>query len=146
MADGPAPAFTPIESAPSKTAPRWSDRLAAFLVHRSRRVHIAVLGLLVIAGCVIAFGVRFNSDVLDLFPADFDSVQVWKISNREFAQGRSLTFALHDETGEVDLDEFARYFGEALGKEPWVVREMDQLPLGGETPASMADTTQTNSL
>jgi hypothetical protein len=59
-------------------------------------------------------------------------VRVWKISNREFAQGRALTFALHDETGKVDLDEFTRYFGEALRHEPWVVRAMDQLPMGDD--------------
>ena len=100
--------------------------LARFLAHRPGRVHAFALGLLVICGLVIGFGVKFNSDVLDLFPAHFDSVRVWKVSNREFAQGRALTFALHDETGQVDLDGFAQYFGEALRKEPWIVRAMDQ--------------------
>ena len=107
--------------------------LARFLAHRPGRVHAFALGLLVVCALLIGFGVKFNSDVLDLFPAHFDSVRVWKVSNREFAQGRSLTFALHDETGQVDLDGFAQYFGEALRKEPWIVRAMDQLPLGDES-------------
>ncbi len=129
------------QSDPGATPPEshWSSRLAAFLIRRPGWVHAASLALLAAAGCIIAFGVKFNSDVLDLFPARFDSVQVWKISNREFAQGRALTFALHDETKEVDLEEFARYFGEQLRKELWVVRAMDQLPLGGGSEENLAE-------
>jgi predicted RND superfamily exporter protein len=115
-------------------------RVAHFLAERPGRVHAVVLGLLAVCALIIAFGVRFNSDVLDLFPAHFDSVRVWKISNREFAQGRSLTFALYDESGKVDMDEFAHYFGEALRKEPWVVRAMDQLPLGDDSAMAEAQT------
>ena len=110
------------------------DRTVAhFVTHRRRLVVLLTALISVAAALVIVFGVKFNSDVLDLFPAHFDSVRVWKISNREFAQGRSLTFALHDETGQVDLDEFTHYFGEALRKEPWIVRAMDQLPMGDES-------------
>jgi hypothetical protein len=94
---------------------------------------VLITALVTIASAlVIVFGVRFNSDVLDLFPRHFDSVRVWKISNREFSQGRALTFALHDESGEVDLDEFTRYFGARCAAEPWVVRAMDQLPMGDD--------------
>ena len=109
------------------------DRTVAHFVTHRRKLVVLLTALVTIASAlVIVFGVKFNSDVLDLFPAHFDSVRVWKISNREFAQGRALTFALHDETGEVDLDEFTRYFGEALRKEPWIVRAMDQLPMGDD--------------
>ncbi len=109
------------------------DRTVAhFVTHRRRLVVLLTALITITAALVIVFGVKFNSDVLDLFPAHFDSVRVWKISNREFAQGRSLTFALHDETGEVDLEDFTRHFGEELRKEPWVVRAMDQLPMGDD--------------
>ncbi|HZJ16568.1 MAG TPA: MMPL family transporter [Chthoniobacteraceae bacterium] len=109
------------------------DRTVAHFVTHRRRLVVLITALVTIASAlVIVFGVRFNSDVLDLFPAHFDSVRVWKISNREFSQGRALTFALHDESGEVDLDEFTRYFGAALRAEPWVVRAMDQLPMGDD--------------
>ena len=74
------PAGTPENSDPRD--PSWRtwlpERVAAVLVAHPWRVHIAVLLLMAIAGVTIAFGVRFNSDVLDLFPAHFDSVQVWK--------------------------------------------------------------------
>ncbi|MCE9610131.1 MAG: MMPL family transporter [Chthoniobacter sp.] len=116
------------------------QKLARFLAHRPGRVHAFALGLLLVCGLIVGLRWRFNSDVLDLFPAHFDSVRVWKVSNKEFAQGRALTFALHDETGEVDLDGFAQYFGEALRREPWVVRAMDQLPLGDENAMAQAQT------
>jgi len=119
----------PIEPAPGHG---WSGPVARFLAHRPGRVHAFALALLVVCALVIGFGVKFNSDVLDLFPSHFDSVRVWKVSNKEFAQGRALTFALHDESGSVDLEGFAHHFGEALRQEPWVVRAMDQLPLGDE--------------
>ena len=109
------------------------DRTVAHFVTHRRRLVVFITALLTVAAALlIVFGVKFNSDVLDLFPAHFDSVRVWKISNREFAQGRALTFALHDETGEVELDEFTRYFGEVLRKEAWVIRAMDQLPMGDD--------------
>src|SRR5678810_653766 len=83
------------------------DRTVAHFVTHRRKLVVLITALVTVASAlVIVFGVRFNSDVLDLFPAHFDSVRVWKISNREFSQGRALTFALHDEAGEVDLDEF----------------------------------------
>lgn len=134
--NGILPPSSPRDPAPLR---HWTDALAAFLIRRPHWVHLASLVLLAIAACVIAFGVKFNSDVLDLFPSHFDSVQVWKTSNREFAQGRALSFALHDETGQVDLAEFAHYFGEALRKEPWVVRAMDQLPLMSGDEETLAD-------
>src|SRR5947209_5336000 len=81
-----------------------AQRTAYFLTHYAGWVHAAMVALLVGAALVIIFGVHFASDVLDLFPSKFDSVKVWKISNREFAQGRSLSFALLDETGKCDLD------------------------------------------
>ena len=123
----------------ARPAPMTSA-VARFLAQRPARVHAVTFGLLALCACVIGFGVRFNSDVLDLFPAHFDSVRVWKVSNREFAQGRSLTFAVHDETGKVDLDGFTHYFAEALRKEPWIVRAMDQLPLGDESAMAEAQT------
>jgi predicted RND superfamily exporter protein len=129
--DSPSPVYPP-------PAGDWPARVARFLAHSPGRVHVFAFGLMAICALIIVFGVKFNSDVLDLFPSHFDSVRVWKISNKEFAQGRSLSFALHDETGEVDLEGFAQYFGEALRKEPWVVRAMDQLPLGDENAMAEA--------
>ncbi|MDQ3623503.1 MAG: MMPL family transporter [Verrucomicrobiota bacterium] len=37
-----------------------------------------------------------------------------------------MTFALHDEKHETDLDAFAGHFVEALRAEPWIVRVMDR--------------------
>ena len=67
---------------------------------------------------IIIFGVRFNSDVLDLFPSHFDSVQVWKTSNRAFAQGRMCCVS---DDGAVDA---TRISDDAASK--WT-NELDQL-------------------
>jgi len=141
-AQAPPPGQTQQDPPPplAQAAGNWPGSVARFLARRPGRVHAFALALLVACGLVIAFGVKFNSDVLDLFPAHFDSVRVWKVSNKEFAQGRSLSFALHDETGQVDLDGFAQLFGAELRKEPWIVRAMDQLPLGDDSAMGEAQT------
>ena len=109
MAEEPSPVLAPPP--PSAPPPARGDlpaRVARLLVQRRRAIHLATLGLLLVCGLIVAFGAHFSSDVLDLFPQKFDSVRVWKTSNREFAQGRSLTFAFLDEKQECDLEDFAR--------------------------------------
>lgn len=130
MPGGQAPIGVPTEEDPSRDD--RSARVARFLTRYAGRIHLATLLLLVACALFVALRVHFSSDVLDLFPEKFDSVRVWKTANREFAQGRSLSFILQDETGACDLDEFALYFGKALRQEPWAVRVMDQLPLGDD--------------
>ena len=64
--------------------------VAHFVTHR-RPVVFGVVALL-LAGCalVVCFGLRFNSDILDLLPKDFDSVQAFKIKDREFTDARQI--------------------------------------------------------
>ncbi len=96
------------------------------------------MALIVVASLlVIVFGVHFASDVLDMLPQSFDSVKIFKTYDQEFSQAREITFALVDESKESDLDGFAEHFGEALRKEPWVVRVMDRSPM--ESPAGIQE-------
>jgi len=106
--------------------------LAHLIAQRSRWIHFGVAAILVVSALVIAFGVHFDSDVLDMLPKKFDSVRIFKVYDREFSQARELTFALHDESKQCDLDAFTEHFAEELRKEPWVVRVMDRSPI--ETP------------
>ena len=110
---------------------------AHFVTHRRRALFIGVAALLVASVLVIAFGVRFASDVLDLLPQHLDSVQAFKTFDREFSQARELTFALVDETHTADLDAFTEHFGEALRIEPWVTRVMDRSPV--ESPGGIEE-------
>lgn len=78
--------------------------------------------------------VRFDTEILNLLPAHFDSVATFKQYNANFAQARELTFCLLDETGRADLAAFADFFAARLAAEPWVVRVMAVPPL--EDPAA----------
>ena len=68
--------------------------IAHFVTHRRPVVLAAVGAILVACLLVIVFGLRFNSDILDLLPKDFDSVQAFKTTDREFTNARQITFAL----------------------------------------------------
>ncbi len=102
------------------------DRTVAHFVTQRRRLIGAVVAVLVVASLlVVVVRGRLASDVLDLLPQGFDSVQTYKVYDREFSQGRQLMFAIVDETGAVDLEEFAAHFGGMLEQEPGIVRVMD---------------------
>jgi hypothetical protein len=56
--------------------------------------------------------------------------------NSEFAQARQLVFGLLGEEGHGDdVDTFKTHFIEELGKQPWVLRTFDRIPL--ETPEGL---------
>ena len=99
------------------------DRTVAHFVTHRRPLVFASVGLLV-AACllVIVFGLHFDSDILDLLPKDFDSVQALKTSDREFTNARQIVFALWNQSEDADLDQLTTRFTESLKKEPWVVR------------------------
>jgi predicted RND superfamily exporter protein len=117
-------------------------RVARFAVAHQRLAYSIVALTAVVSALTIAFGVKFASDVLDLLPQHFGSVQVFKTYDREFSQARELTFGVHDESGEADLEEFTDQFAQALRAEPWVVRVMDRSPIesaqGAEEVQSVA--------
>lgn len=115
----------------------FSDRVASFLVKRSRLVWLLLILLTASSVTFICVGARLNSDVLDMLPQKFESVQVYKMYNREFALGRELMFGIMDETGEVDLDEFTAHFAEELKKQPWIVRVMEESPI--TSPGSLEE-------
>ncbi len=96
-------------------------------------MYAGIGGLLAASALVIAFHLHFASDVLDMLPQHFESVRIFKTYDRQFSQARELTFALHDETQQCDLDAFTERFGEELRKEPWIVRVMDRSPMESPT-------------
>src|SRR5438094_13534 len=85
--------------------------------NRRRFVGFAIAALVLACAAMIVFGLRFNSDILDLLPRDFDSVQTLKICDREFTNARQLTFALVDDTHGLDLDDLTSRFADALKRE-----------------------------
>jgi predicted RND superfamily exporter protein len=114
------------------------DRTVAHLVtHRRPAVFAAVAVLAVASLLIIVFGLRFNSDILDLLPKNFDSVQAFKTTDREFTNARQITFALSLPPDQGDLEEITERFCDALRKQPWVVRVTANAPV--ESPDGIED-------
>jgi predicted RND superfamily exporter protein len=117
---------------------RFSEKVA-FLVTERRGLMWSVVVPIAIAsvGILVAF-LRLDTEVLNLLPRGFDSVEGLKIYNREFAQTRELTFALLCQPEDVDkLEEFAPKFVEKLRAQPWCVRVLAGSPM--ETPDGVRD-------
>lgn len=107
----------------------------------TRRRGIVWLGVILLGTlCVILFvtHISLDSDVLNMLPGQFSSVDGLKIYNRDFEQTRELTFALRCQTGDVDkLEEFAPVFADHLRKQPWCERVLAGSPM--ETPSGLHD-------
>src|SRR4051812_16716097 len=105
-----------------------ASTFARLVTHHRRALFAGVALLVVAAALVIAFRLRFASDVLDMLPQHFEAVQAFKTFDREFSQARELTIGLLDEKGDCDLDGFTTHLGDELRKEPWILRVMDRSP------------------
>ena len=81
---------------------------------------------------------KLDTEVLNLLPNGFESVEGLKLYNRDFAQVRELTFALVCQPEDVDkLEEFAPDFAESLRQQPWATRVLAGSPM--ETPDGIRD-------
>src|SRR2546421_2182136 len=108
--------------------------LIANLVNRRRRSVWCAVALIAFASLYILITrMRLDTEVLNLLPSGFESVEGLKIYNRDFAQVRELTFALVCEPADVDkLEEFAPQFAQRLREQPWCKRLLASSPM--ETP------------
>ncbi|MGI8821205.1 MAG: MMPL family transporter [Chthoniobacterales bacterium] len=109
------------------------------LVTRHRAlVWLAVALIVAASGFVLITRMKLDTEVLNLLPRGFESVEGLKVYNRDFAQVRELTFALVAPPEDADkLEEFAPQFAESLRKQPWCARVLAGSPL--ETPEGVAD-------
>src|SRR5437773_6518471 len=109
---------------------RISDFIAQTITQRRALVWsgIAVLTIGCIATLVISL--RLDSEVFNVLPGRFPSVQGLKIYDRDFEQTRQLTFALLCNPKDVDkLEEFAPLFAERLRQQPWCSRLLAGSPM-----------------
>ncbi len=115
------------------------SQLIARIVTERRRLVWTVVALVSAASLVILITrLRLDTEVLNLLPRKFESVEGLKVYNRDFAQTRELTFALVCQPQDVDkLEEFTPQFTEALRRQPWCTRVLAGSPM--ESPEGIAD-------
>src|SRR4051812_32406404 len=117
---------------------RSSELIAGIVTGRRPLVWIgvALLGMACLA--ILITRVSLDSDVLNMLPGRFDTVEGLKVYNRDFEQTRELTFALQCQPNDIDqLEEFASTFADRLRQQPWAVRVLAGSPM--ETPDGLHD-------
>ena len=116
----------------------YSQFIAYLVTRRRGLLWLAVLSATVVSLWILLTRVHLDTEVLNLLPAKFSSVQGLKLYNRDFAQTRELTFALLVRPDDADrLEEFAPVFAERLRKQPWCTRLLTGSPM--ESPEGIPD-------
>ena len=117
---------------------RISDFIARTITQRRGLVWCGVAILTVISIAIFATSLRLDSEIFNVLPSKFSSVQGLKIYDRDFEQTRELTFALLCNPSDVDkLDDFAPVFAERLRQQPWCERVLAGSPMA--TPEGIRD-------
>jgi uncharacterized protein len=117
---------------------RISDFVAQTITRRRALVWCGVA--VVIAGCfsILATSLRLDSEIFNVLPGKFSSVQGLKLYDQDFEQTRELTFALVCDPKDVDkLQDFAPVFAERLRQQPWCARVLAGSPMA--TPEGIHD-------
>src|SRR5438477_12743086 len=104
---------------------RISDSIARVMTQRRSLVWVGVFALAAICIGILITRMELDTDVTNMLPRGFESVQGLKIYDRDFEQTRELTFELRCQPQEVDkLEEFATIFEEIMRKTPWCERDL----------------------
>jgi predicted RND superfamily exporter protein len=112
--------------------------IARLVTERRGLVWAAVAVISAASIAVLVTRMRLDTEVLNLLPGGFESVEGLKVYNRDFAQVRDLTFALVSQPNDVDkLEEFAPTFAQRLREQPWCKRVLAGVPM--ETPEGVHD-------
>jgi uncharacterized protein len=120
----------PTRSGRSLFAAKVTEFLARIIAHRTKTLIAAALAIAALSVFIVIKRQNFDSEVLDLLPSKFESVVGLKEFNGEFAQARQLVFGFLGEPGHGDdVDTFKTHFIEELGKQPWILRTFDRIPL-----------------
>src|SRR5437868_48438 len=117
---------------------RMSELIARVMTQRRGRVWLGVFALVAICLGILVTRMQLDTDVTNMLPKGFESVEGLKIYDRDFEQTRELTIALRCQPEDVDkLEEFAPTFVENLRKQPWCERVLAGSPM--ETPDGIRD-------
>src|SRR5438128_6141545 len=117
---------------------RMSDLIARVMAQRRALVWFGVAALAAACLGILVTRIKLDSDVINMLPKGFESVEGLKIYDRDFEQTRELTFALRCQPQDVDkLEEFGPIFAENLRKQPWFDRVLAGSPM--ESPDGIRD-------
>jgi predicted RND superfamily exporter protein len=117
---------------------RISNFIARVMTQRRPLVWWGVAMFAIVCVALLVLRMRLDSDVINMLPSGFQSVEGLRIYDSKFEQTRELTFALLCKRADVDkLEEFAPIFAEKLRKQPWCVRVLAGSPM--ETPEGIRD-------
>jgi uncharacterized protein len=109
---------------------RISDFIARTITQRRALVWCGVAVLIIICIAILFTSLRLDSEIFNVLPAKFPSVQGLKIYDHDFEQTRELTFALVCDPRDVDqLEEFAPLFAERLRGQAWCARVLAGSPM-----------------
>src|SRR6516165_3260382 len=109
---------------------RTSDFIARTVTQHRALVWGGVIVLTIVCIAILSTSLRLDSEIFNVLPGRFSSVQGLKIYDRDFEQTRELTFALLCNPNDVDkLEEFAPVFAERLRKQPWCARVLTGSPM-----------------
>ncbi len=116
----------------------YSKFIARLVTQHRALVWLAVALVAALSLYILITRLTLDTEVLNLLPAKFESVQGLKVYNNDFAQTRELTFALSCRPNDVDrLEEFAPVFAQRLREQPWSTRVLAGSPM--ESPEAVTD-------
>ena len=109
---------------------RISDFIARTVTQRRSVVWCGVAALSVFCIAILITSLRLDSEIFNVLPGRFSSVQGLKVYDHDFEQTRELTFALVSDPQDVDkLEEFAPVFAERLHGQAWCARVLSGSPM-----------------
>jgi uncharacterized protein len=121
-----------------RTFMRASDFIAQTITERRALVWCGVAVLTAACIAVLITSLQLDSEIFNVLPGEFSSVQGLKIYDRDFEQTRELAFALQCDPNDVDkLEDFAPVFAERLRQQPWCARVLAESPMA--TPDGIRD-------
>jgi uncharacterized protein len=108
---------------------RIASLLAGWIVRKPVAIGLAGVLLAAASAWIISLRGAFDSDILNLLPANDPSVEGLKIFNSEFTQTRELAFLLSWKEPPADGESYREAFLTHLRSQPWVHRVLDAPPL-----------------
>src|SRR6266508_4138535 len=109
---------------------RISDFIARTITQRRTLVWCGVAVLTIVCIAILLTSLRLDSEIFNVLPGKFPSVQGLKIYDHDFEQTRELTFALICDPQDVyKLEEFAPVFAERLRAQTWCERVLSGSPM-----------------